>query len=530
MKILKLAGTLAFVLLAHGVDAAPPPAPANVVASQSGAPRGIRLNWDAVPGATSYAIAVYPDYFATTRLSTISINASSSEFVLERPCGVYEYFEISATNSDGPGEFSNRVFGYTNTCALGTQSCDYKGVPLTGEVNFSVSTVGSRNDYRIGDRAGACEDGNDPGTAGTGPDIVFSYVSQVDCAATITLTPEGSFEPILYVADTCEPFACDYYSNVFAGVDSVVVPMTANTEYFIFIDGYNDFEGQSAGICTLDIATDDCEAPQSCALSVASFSTEALPEGWSTVNRDGGGVVGAGRYAFASWHFIEDFSGSGYNRVAAAYSAPDSAGTTDDWLIAGPYVVDQDSSVTWRDARVGGAGSLELDIYVADTPDPEAFLFEGSIFTVVGANIETSMTTREVPLAGVAAAAGAVYIGLRHRGSQSGYLLLDDFGVCGEAAGGHAADYNNDNTLDLGELLRVIQLYNAQAHQCDAATNDGFAPGQGLTNCVPHTGDYAPTDWRFSLSELLRMIQIYNLEGYLRCPDGEELDGICAGG
>ncbi len=96
----------------------------------------------------------------------------------------------------------------------------------------------------------------------------------------------------------------------------------------------------------------------------------------------------------------------------------------------------------------------------------------------------------------------------------------------------HNADQNGDNDVDLSELLRVIQLYNAQGYDCTQdpdESEDGFdvvtskALSQG---CVPHASDYLDGDGVISLSELLRLIQFYNLGGLLPCGDQTE-DGFC---
>jgi len=113
-------------------------------------------------------------------------------------------------------------------------------------------------------------------------------------------------------------------------------------------------------------------------------------------------------------------------------------------------------------------------------------------------------------------------------GSHEGEGLLEG-ATEGEGDGSessfHMADTNDDTVIELDELLRVIQFRNSGALHCDATTEDGFAPGPGNQSCVPHTADYAPADWRFSLSETLRMIQLYNAKSYVRCQSGE--DGFC---
>jgi hypothetical protein len=99
----------------------------------------------------------------------------------------------------------------------------------------------------------------------------------------------------------------------------------------------------------------------------------------------------------------------------------------------------------------------------------------------------------------------------------------------------HDADWDGDGIIDINNLLRMIQFYNqAGGFGCapaegESQTEDGFVPGGDLTDCLPHTGDYAPQDWRIQLNELLRMIQIFNWQGYLPCPEGETEDGYCIG-
>ena len=100
----------------------------------------------------------------------------------------------------------------------------------------------------------------------------------------------------------------------------------------------------------------------------------------------------------------------------------------------------------------------------------------------------------------------------------------------------HAADYwpaaglpgpgnrQQDFVIDIHELLRVIQLYNAGALHVDASSEDGYAPGPGAAG-RPHSADYWPAsgapgpgnraaDWKIDFRELLRVIQLYNSGAY----------------
>lgn len=95
----------------------------------------------------------------------------------------------------------------------------------------------------------------------------------------------------------------------------------------------------------------------------------------------------------------------------------------------------------------------------------------------------------------------------------------------------HSADQNGDQQVDLHELLRLIQLYNAPGYGCAVppeSTEDGYvAVAGGEQGCAPHTSDYAPQDWNIELGELLRAIQFYNVGGYHSCVASE--DGYCPG-
>ncbi|MBI1320171.1 MAG: hypothetical protein GC168_14680 [Candidatus Hydrogenedens sp.] len=96
----------------------------------------------------------------------------------------------------------------------------------------------------------------------------------------------------------------------------------------------------------------------------------------------------------------------------------------------------------------------------------------------------------------------------------------------------HTADQDRSSTIDLNEVLRVVQFYNAGGFGCQQGTEDGFTVnGTNRASCCPHHSDFASggEDWTIELTELLRLIQFYNSGAYFRCPGECTEDGFCAG-
>lgn len=96
----------------------------------------------------------------------------------------------------------------------------------------------------------------------------------------------------------------------------------------------------------------------------------------------------------------------------------------------------------------------------------------------------------------------------------------------------HTADINFSATISLSELLRVIQFYNFDGFHCadfPTDTEDGYVPGLlGNKGCGFHNSDYNAQDWRIQLTELLRLIQFYNAFAYQGCtPEEGGEDGFC---
>ncbi|MBI1319498.1 MAG: hypothetical protein GC168_11215 [Candidatus Hydrogenedens sp.] len=92
------------------------------------------------------------------------------------------------------------------------------------------------------------------------------------------------------------------------------------------------------------------------------------------------------------------------------------------------------------------------------------------------------------------------------------------------SAGRHSSDYLGEpGRIELEELLRLVQLYNAGAYACPgASTEDGYVPGLPACTGPFHSADYNPADGRISLGELLRVIQLFVASGYAVDCDSED--------
>jgi endonuclease/exonuclease/phosphatase family metal-dependent hydrolase len=92
----------------------------------------------------------------------------------------------------------------------------------------------------------------------------------------------------------------------------------------------------------------------------------------------------------------------------------------------------------------------------------------------------------------------------------------------------HTADQDSSNSIELTELLRIVQFYNSDGFGCQMGTEDGYAPGSLDQDCCPHDSDYSIDDpWTLGLPEVLRAIQIFNSGGYTYCPGNGTEDGFC---
>ena len=119
--------------------------------------------------------------------------------------------------------------------------------------------------------------------------------------------------------------------------------------------------------------------------------------------------------------------------------------------------------------------------------------------------------------------------GLEGEGEGEGQVDVCDqvFPDCGI----HSADSDDNWSINLTELLRVIQFFNIKGYHCvtaPATTEDGYVPGSGENHsCDPHDSDYVVQDWKIDLTELLRLVQFFNFQEYQRNTKGE--DGFLPG-
>lgn len=92
----------------------------------------------------------------------------------------------------------------------------------------------------------------------------------------------------------------------------------------------------------------------------------------------------------------------------------------------------------------------------------------------------------------------------------------------------NSGDYNHDGALALNELLRIIQLYNANGYSCAIfGSEDNYDPGGAdCTGCGRHDVDFQGEACHVELSEVLRAVQLFSFEGYIPCTSNQE-DGFC---
>ncbi|MBT7058233.1 MAG: hypothetical protein HN976_24275 [Lentisphaerae bacterium] len=81
----------------------------------------------------------------------------------------------------------------------------------------------------------------------------------------------------------------------------------------------------------------------------------------------------------------------------------------------------------------------------------------------------------------------------------------------------HTADYlaGGDWKIGVQEVIRIIELYKANAYHCDAGSADGYAPGGGDQTGTNHSADYLNDgNWKIDVLEVSRVIELYEANAY----------------
>ena len=186
-----------------------------------------------------------------------------------------------------------------------------------------------------------------------------------------------------------------------------------------------------------------------------------------------------------------------------------------------------DAGIVFRQEPTAGTQVMtgtEVTIYVSSGPCLEGI--------IEGEGIEEGIVEGEGVPEGILEGEGIIEGEGIEEGTMEGEGIAEGIeegeGIIeGEVITEHSADIDGDGKINLSELLRVIQFFNIRGYHCVQGTEDGYAPGlDGDHTCRPHASDYNPQDWQIDLGELLRLIQIFNIGHYYPCPGNSE-DNFC---
>ena len=107
-------------------------------------------------------------------------------------------------------------------------------IPITLGQTLSGSTVGATDAYS----ARAVND-NCPNNPASGRDRAYVFRAAAAGSVRVTVTPEATYDPAIYVRLDCDAAACldGTVLNGTGTLESVTFQVTANTDYFIIVDG-----------------------------------------------------------------------------------------------------------------------------------------------------------------------------------------------------------------------------------------------------------------------------------------------------
>jgi hypothetical protein len=96
------------------------------------------------------------------------------------------------------------------------------------------------------------------GTLPRGPDLIYSYTPAVSGPFLVTLIPEATFDPLLWVTEgVCggTGAACVAYSETYGGgvVESAKVNGVAGTPYFFLVDAASNTSASRLGNFTIRV-------------------------------------------------------------------------------------------------------------------------------------------------------------------------------------------------------------------------------------------------------------------------------------
>ncbi len=119
----------------------------------------------------------------------------------------------------------------------------------------AIALTGSGTDPRVGSASGdtstLCHDYSGTcGSSSSASDAVFSFTPDIDGTATVSLGGDAVsvWDAVLYARTTCtdsttEIKCSDSFNQYTPGGETMTFPATANTTYYMFVDGYSSMSG-----------------------------------------------------------------------------------------------------------------------------------------------------------------------------------------------------------------------------------------------------------------------------------------------
>ena len=136
---------------------------------------------------------------------------------------------VSATFHGGSGDLAG-TFPVVVGQPTPNETCDL-ATDVSAGGTFQGTTIGAGDDYS----AHGCIFASI-----TGPDLVYSFRSEVAATFRFTVTPAGQFDPILYVLDACPPVGDCLDGTMLFGPgqpDTLDFDAAAGTTYYLVVDG-----------------------------------------------------------------------------------------------------------------------------------------------------------------------------------------------------------------------------------------------------------------------------------------------------